>query len=445
VRRFFAHRPWGRALAWLCVLGPFFFLSYGFANHYTASLSGVESFAFAWERHIPFWPWTIIPYWSIDFLYGASLFLCLTKRELDAHAWRLALASCLCVAGFLLFPLRFSFERPEIGQPFFHWLFAVLGSFDLPYNQAPSLHICLLFIIWERFAHHSPPRLRPLTHIWALLIGISVLTTWQHHVIDVITGLPAGLLCCYLVPEEGWHCWRSSLPDQARKLAWRYGAIGAALTAAAVVARGWAWLLLWPGFALLLVAAGYLGLGPGVLQKTAGTGERAGLRSVAARWLLAPYEFGARWYRARFFAYLPGPAELAPGLWLGGYPSALPVPDCGVLDLTSEYPRAPAGMGRPYAAVPMLDLVPPTHEELAKALEAFAMLRRQGPVIVHCALGLTRSVLVAACALVREGRFADVTAALAHIAVLRPGITVSAPAAALADEFMRSTGDTHVG
>ena len=38
--------------------------------------------------------------------------------------------------------------RPETdGLPGF--LFAVLGGFDKPFNQAPSLHIALLVIIWD--------------------------------------------------------------------------------------------------------------------------------------------------------------------------------------------------------------------------------------------------------------------------------------------------------
>ncbi|HNE01001.1 MAG TPA: serine/threonine protein phosphatase, partial [Plasticicumulans sp.] len=76
-------RPWPRALLWLAVLGPLFFLSYGAANWLASRRAGVGSLVFDWEHAIPFWPWTILPYWSIDLLYALPLFVCTTRRELD--------------------------------------------------------------------------------------------------------------------------------------------------------------------------------------------------------------------------------------------------------------------------------------------------------------------------------------------------------------------------
>ncbi|WP_199798303.1 hypothetical protein [Hymenobacter lapidiphilus] len=109
---FFQNRPWLRALGWLLLLGPFFFLSYGLANWWTGQLGHVDSLVFSWEHYIPFWAWTIVPYMSLDAFYAGSLLLCATRAELDAHAKRLLSASALSVLGFLLFPLQFSFARP---------------------------------------------------------------------------------------------------------------------------------------------------------------------------------------------------------------------------------------------------------------------------------------------------------------------------------------------
>ena len=192
---------WWRSIAWLLFLGPFFFLSYGAANEWAAGLEQVASIRYDWERAIPFMPWTIVPYWSIDLLYGLAFLFCRSARAVDRLALRLLAVQLVSVACFVLFPLRFGGGQPEVVGVFAP-LFAALRAFDQPFNQAPSLHIGLLVVIWAQFAHHSPPRWRVLIHAWALLIFVSVLSTWQHHFIDLPTGALVGALALWLWPDE---------------------------------------------------------------------------------------------------------------------------------------------------------------------------------------------------------------------------------------------------
>src|SRR5258706_2023183 len=182
--------PWVRALAWLAFLAPFFLLTYGFANWVTSLRGDVRAIVFGWERWIPFVPWTIVPYWSTDLLYAASLFVCRTRRELNTHARRLIAAQLISVSCFLLFPLRFTFQRPPT-QGLFGAMFDALGSFDKPFNQAPSLHVSLTVIMWSRFAAHLRGVPLWLMRAWLAMAALSTLTTYQHHFID----LPTGLLC----------------------------------------------------------------------------------------------------------------------------------------------------------------------------------------------------------------------------------------------------------
>ena len=415
-------RPWRRALLWLALLGPFFFASYGFANWVASRHADVPVVVFGWEAQIPFVPWTIVPYWSIDLFYAISLLLCRQRLELDRHALRLLSAQLIAVACFLLWPLRFSFERPQTGGVF-GWLFDVLLGFDKPFNQAPSLHIVLLIVLWVKFAQYLHGAWRWLLHGWALLIGISVLTTFQHHFIDIPTGLLVGWLCVWLWPEQGtpplraWHRVR----DAGR---WRLAALyllgATALLVPAVLLRGAALWLLWPAVSLLLVALAYAGLGAAVFQKRAD-----GRLTMAARWLLAPY-LGAAWINSRLWTRrAPQPVPVAAGVWLGRMPwGAVPAPLRGVVDVCAELSgRAPDAA---YASVPMLDLVAPTPEQLREAAEAIERLRAQGPLLVCCALGYSRSAASVATWLLRSGRARSLSDAVAQVQAARPTIVLHA-------------------
>lgn len=417
-----------RGVLWLLLLGPLFFLSYGLANNHTATRDDVGTLVFAWERQVPLWPWTIIPYWSIDLLYGLSFLLPRTRREMDRHALALLSAQLICVVCFLLWPLRFTFERPELGG-LFGWLFDVLMGFDKPFNQAPSLHIALLVIIWTMFARHLRGAIsRGLMHGWMALIGLSVLTTWQHHFIDVPTGALAGLLCVWLWPREGHP------PLLAMHLAqdpkrWRlavYYSLGGALCAGLAWAMGGAWLwLLWPALALLMVALNYALLGASGFQKGAD-----GRLSMAASVLLAPYLLGA-WINSRWWTRKhPQADEVCDGVFLGRIPGRAEAQQfTAIVDLCAELPCT-GGPGNSdarlatYDSYPTLDLVVAELDVLRQAANAIETRRRKGPVLVCCALGFSRSATAVAAWLLVSGRCTSVAEAEALIRLARPGIVL---------------------
>lgn len=307
---------WRRSIAWLAVLAPFFFLSYGYSNHLAEQDAVTRSIYFEWERHIPFVAWTIIPYWSIDLLYGLSFLTCCDRRSVDRHALRLLTAQVISVGCFIVFPLHFAFARPEV-DGLFGSLFDALMGFDRPYNQAPSLHIGLLVVIWARFIDGIPKRWHLLTHAWAALIAVSVLTTYQHHFIDVPTGMAVGFFCLWLWPDKApsplAHFGHSTTPRH-RALAWRYalGAVG--VTAAGLFVGGMALWLLWLAIALAIVSLIYCSGSPAGFQK------HARAHSMAITVLLTPYRLAA-WLNARWWTrHHPQYDEIADGVWLGRLP-----------------------------------------------------------------------------------------------------------------------------
>jgi membrane-associated phospholipid phosphatase len=413
-------RPWARAVAWLCLLGPFFVISYGGANWLAAQRAEVGSVVFDWERAIPFLPWTIVPYWSIDAFYGLSLLVCATKTELDTHGRRLLTAQIIAVTCFILFSLRFTFERPP-ATGVAGMLFDVLTSFDKPFNQAPSLHIALLVILWPLYARHVPRWALWLLHSWFALLFVSVLTTYQHHFIDLPTGALLGLFCLWLWPDgsaspvAGIHL---TGDPKRRRLAAGY-ACGALLFTLPAFTGGLALWLLWPAISLTFVAANYAALGARGFQKGAN-----GRMSLAVCWLLAPYLIGA-WANSRLWTWRdPNAVIIRDGVWLGRTPWPLAARDFAqVIDLCAELPGIPGSR-----AVPMLDLVDPVPEQLARAAAEIEQARSAGRVLVCCALGYSRSAAAVAAWLLSTGRATSVDAAIAEIRRARPRIVLDAAA-----------------
>jgi protein-tyrosine phosphatase/membrane-associated phospholipid phosphatase len=423
-----------RAALWLALLAPFFYATYGAANWLASTRADVPSIVTGFDRMVPFLAWTIVPYWSINLFYGLSLFVNDTTGGVDRLARRLLTAQIVAVTCFVAFPLQATFVKPETtGLPGF--MFEVLGGFDMPYNQAPSLHIALLVILWSHFASRLGPAARMAWHLWCLLIGVSVLTTWQHHVVDVPTGALLGLFALWLFPERGETPLSGFAPAadaRARRIG-SYYAAGAALVflpvAVAPVSFAWTMWLLWPALALAIVAFGYLGAGAKVFQKRAD-----GSVSLASRVLMLPARLGARLNAALWTRGLPASVPVMAGVHLGRFPRR----DEGtafasVVDLTAEL----AGGGKGWRSLPMLDLVAPTPGALAEAADAIEAARGDGPVLVCCALGFQRSAGAIACWMVTTGRVADRAEALAVLAGIGRRVHLPETVAATAMEITR--------
>ncbi|HEY6530175.1 MAG TPA: dual specificity protein phosphatase family protein [Cellvibrionaceae bacterium] len=416
--------PWGWALLAGALLGVIFFATYNNVNQYTATLEPVPSFYFAWEHRIPFWPWTIVPYWTIDLFYGLALFLAATRASLLRLVKRLLLAQVLCISAFLFFPLKFAFQR-EATDGMFGSLFTALAQFDLPYNQAPSLHIVLLLVLWRQYRLYTRgSRWRYGVDGWCWLIALSVLTTWQHHVIDLLSGLWAGAFCLLAVPEQPG-IWRlRPEPIIRRRQLARYYALGA--TALALPAwQLWpsvtASLLCWVACALGYVAAVYLG------GSAAHLGKQADGRIAFSHYaFLAPYYWGARinvWYHLRT---RPQVSQIVPGVYLGAL-CALPQlilrleANPGLVDLTAELPVIHTGT---YRALPTLDLLPIASAQLRTAAQAIDQTQQLGPVLVACALGVSRSAAAIAAWLVCYRNY-SVEAALELLTQQRSCVIIS--------------------
>lgn len=439
-----SNRPhWLVAGIWTLVLGALFFLVYGTTNYLASQRESVGAMYFAWERYIPFVAIMVIPYMSIDFFYAGSTFLCRDRDELHTLAKRIVFAIAVSGACFLWFPLRLAWgsewpARPET-TGFVGVLFGLL-SMDQPHNLAPSLHISLRSILWGIYGEVATGLVRGALAVWFLLIGMSTLLVWQHHVIDIFGGTIVTVLAFYMFPHPrrlaDFRASRGSPdversadrkpavpPRRNRRVGAYYGAGAIACILFAVLLWPWGALLLWPATALGMLTLGYAKLGPRIFYKNQGR------LHWSTRVLLFPYLAGAwiswrQMRRGRLFD------SVAPGVLLGArlqspeIPSALAEGVSAVLDLTSEFDEPRAFRELDYFNLQVIDLTTPTVEQMQLGVEFIRRHAADGTVYVHCALGRSRSAAVAAAYLLATGQAADPQAALEQIRAARPQVVI---------------------
>jgi membrane-associated phospholipid phosphatase len=182
-------------------LSLLFLVVYGGCIWITARRHDVGVFYFAWERAIPFVPFMILPYMSIDVFFVAAPFLISSGRDLKLFTLRVASAIIAAGVCFLAFPLRFAFAEGQADG----WLGALFDWFrgmDAPYNLFPSLHAALLVFLTDVYMRSLSGISRIAVMIWFLLIGLSPVLTHQHHVIDIIGGFLLAAACfCLIRPK----------------------------------------------------------------------------------------------------------------------------------------------------------------------------------------------------------------------------------------------------
>src|SRR4029078_3114173 len=124
-------------------LSLLFVVIYGLAGWLTSLRGGVGTCAFDWERSLPFVPWLILPYMSLDIFFVAAPFLCKERAELLVFCRRMTMAIVIAGTMFVLRQLRCAFPR-QMPTDWTAALFHLLQGFDRPFNLFPSLHIPIL-------------------------------------------------------------------------------------------------------------------------------------------------------------------------------------------------------------------------------------------------------------------------------------------------------------
>jgi len=421
-------------------LSGLFLIVYGGCNWITARRANVGTFYFEWEHKIPFLPLFILPYLSIDLFFVVAPFLCRIDRELSILAKRIAAAIIVAGSCFLLFPLRFAFPRPHAaGWPgaFFDWF----RQMDAPYNLLPSLHAAFTLILLDIYFRHTRGFIRVATMTWFVLIALSPVLTYQHHVIDIVGGFVLAGYCFYFFREPS-----HAPPVVANRRIGSYYAAGAAVV---LIMGGIFWpfgvVLLWPAIALGIVAIAYFRAGPIAFR------QNAGKLPWSPRFVLAPCLVGQYlsllYYRSQCRSWDKVTSEI----WIGGKlgsgsaKKALCSGVVSVLDLSAEFSEAKPFRRINYRNIPVLDLTAPTQAQLVEASKFIGNFSQNGAVYVHCKIGYSRSAAAVAAYLIASGKVNTAEEAFAMIRRVRPSVVIRPEVLSALFEFEHRVGSSAGG
>lgn len=408
-----------RALKSAIFLSLLFMIVYGSCNRLTAVRSDVGTFYFEWEKQIPFIPIFIIPYMSIDLFFVLAPFLCRTERELKTLSNRITAGVLIAGACFLLFPMRFAFERPWVEGPL-GIIFNNFRSFDLPYNQFPSLHITLRTILAVFYVYRFTGLLKWSLRLWFSLIGFSTLFTYQHHFIDVVGGFVLGAICVYFFADQRLRTPVTKNP----KIGFYYIAAAGVFAVAGILLRPIGLILLYPAISFVIASTAYFGVGPGVFRKKDG-------RLPPIAWIvLWPVLMAQRLSLVHYAKQCEPWNILTDRVWIGRKLTdaeaqrAVEQGVTAVLDLTGEFDEAEPFLRANYRHISVMDLTAPTPEQLTEAIEFINEQSKIGIVYVHCKAGYSRTASVAGAYLLACGISKNAEQACARLKAVRPTITI---------------------
>jgi membrane-associated phospholipid phosphatase len=145
----------------------------------------------AWDEWVPFYPAWVWVY-LIPYLVGPVLAGLMTPATFWWYIRRGLPVVFVSVAIFAAWPTRTVRQTDEVIQGLGDGLTAqvyrnMVGLDEAGGNAAPSLHVSLTCLLALALARDFP-RAWPVWFGGALLVWLATLFTWQHHLLDVLTG-----------------------------------------------------------------------------------------------------------------------------------------------------------------------------------------------------------------------------------------------------------------
>lgn len=165
------------------------------AAHELSDLRAVRlPLTFAWEADIPFQPWILPLYFSLDAAVIALPLIFRSGREALPPMSLLLVQVVIAAPFFVLLPIENAYTNDMPTGVWGAYLFEPLGMKNVSqWNQTPSLHVTysltVATVISRRFGGPARRWVTPLAFAWAVPVSISTMLVHEHHVICVAGGL----------------------------------------------------------------------------------------------------------------------------------------------------------------------------------------------------------------------------------------------------------------
>lgn len=372
-----------------------FMIVYNFAAWYTSRAEKVPSFVFDFEKYIPFLSWSIIPYMTSGIFFCSVFFLCRNKEHLTVLTKRMLFTTVAAGLCFILFPLQFSLAKPITDGSVLDYSFQFLKVFDSPFNQSPSLHIAYAFIFWTVFRNCT--KIRTFLMLWLILLGISTLTTYQHHFIDILSGTVLAHISFMIFPYR-----KNDFHHRNFQVANCYFLFGWIFVSASILMNqffGHLWLIvLWPAVMAIIIGYQYQKNNVHFLKDINGN------ISWWKKIFYAPYLIVYRMFW-KFLRKNKNPLEIAPRIYISSRPGREDLHyfeinrNTLVYDLSAEMEEISDLKNKSaYHSVPFLDIgtldIDQTKKLVTEITEKYKTLPADGKIFIHCTMGFTRSSVI---------------------------------------------------
>jgi membrane-associated phospholipid phosphatase len=167
------------------------YLCYYLTNHHP--LFEPELLPMTWiDRNTPFVPGSVLIYIS-EYFYFAFVYILLRQSDnINKYLYSFFSLQLISCAIFVVYPTTYPRDLYPVPADTPQWLASIwtwLRAQDAATNCLPSLHVSSVYLSSFAFLSENRRRAFGIFFCWSTLIALSTLTTKQHYLADIVSGL----------------------------------------------------------------------------------------------------------------------------------------------------------------------------------------------------------------------------------------------------------------